>query len=272
MVKRCYPQGKEKALVLTYDDGVLQDVRLVLLLNRYGLKGTFNLNSRLMEQEFVWQHEKIGAVKRLPMQIVKHLYDGHEVASHSCTHPDLQGMSREGLLWELGHDKYALEQVFGRPVLGFGVPFDYYDDVIGGICRELGFVYARGSEETRSYGPVWEPFRQNAGLFHLSEGLETFVQGFLDTREELATCMIVGHSYDLDAENLWKTMEELFALLSRRDEVLSMTHLEYVEYLTAMAQAEITETEICNHSGKHLWFAVDGAVREVPPGAVLKVG
>ena len=52
MITRLYPNGKRKAFVLTYDDGVLQDVRLVLLLNRYGLKGTFNLNSLLMEREF----------------------------------------------------------------------------------------------------------------------------------------------------------------------------------------------------------------------------
>ena len=65
MIKRCYPNGKRKAFVLTYDDGVLQDVRLVLLLNKYGLKGTFNLNSQLMEREFVWWHKTVGEVRRL---------------------------------------------------------------------------------------------------------------------------------------------------------------------------------------------------------------
>ena len=29
MITRLYPNGKRKAFVLTYDDGVLQDVRLV---------------------------------------------------------------------------------------------------------------------------------------------------------------------------------------------------------------------------------------------------
>ena len=92
MITRLYPNGKRKAFVLTYDDGVLQDVRLVLMLNKYGLKGTFNLNSLLMEREFVWHHEKIGPVRRLPNAIAAHLYEGHEVASHSCTHPDLRIM------------------------------------------------------------------------------------------------------------------------------------------------------------------------------------
>ena len=117
MVRKCYPNGKKKAFVLTYDDGVLQDVRLVLLLNRYGLKGTFNLNSLLMEREFVWHHDKIGAVRRLPLSVAAYLYEGHEVASHTCTHADLYGMHREGLMYELGHDKYLLEQLGKQPVL-----------------------------------------------------------------------------------------------------------------------------------------------------------
>ena len=45
MIRKLYPGGKPKAFSITYDDGVLQDIPLVSLLNRYGLKGTFNLNS-----------------------------------------------------------------------------------------------------------------------------------------------------------------------------------------------------------------------------------
>lgn len=38
-------QGKMKAITFSYDDGVVQDRRLISLLNKYGLKATFNLNS-----------------------------------------------------------------------------------------------------------------------------------------------------------------------------------------------------------------------------------
>ena len=40
-------QNKKKAITFSYDDGVTQDVRLIELLNKYGLKSTFNLNSEL---------------------------------------------------------------------------------------------------------------------------------------------------------------------------------------------------------------------------------
>ena len=39
-----YPEGKLKALTMSYDDGVRQDRRLIEIFNRNGLKGTFHLN------------------------------------------------------------------------------------------------------------------------------------------------------------------------------------------------------------------------------------
>ena len=40
-----FPGGKKKALTLSYDDGVEQDIRLIDIMKKNGLKGTFNLNS-----------------------------------------------------------------------------------------------------------------------------------------------------------------------------------------------------------------------------------
>ena len=40
-----FPKGKAKALTLSYDDGVEQDIRLMDIMDKNGLKGTFNLNS-----------------------------------------------------------------------------------------------------------------------------------------------------------------------------------------------------------------------------------
>ena len=75
-MRKLYPNGKRKAFNITYDDGVCQDIRFVALLNRFGLKGTFNLNSRLMEEEFAWIHPCGMEVKRLNTGAVQGLYDG----------------------------------------------------------------------------------------------------------------------------------------------------------------------------------------------------
>ena len=102
---RLYPGGKRKAFNITYDDGVLQDERFVDMLNRYGIKGTFNLNSQLMNEEFVWTHPNGMEVKRLSPERAAHLYDGHEIASHTLTHPYMQNLSDDELYRQLRSDK-----------------------------------------------------------------------------------------------------------------------------------------------------------------------
>ena len=130
MIKKLYPYGKKKAFNVTYDDGVLQDVRFVELLNKYNLKGTFNLNSGLMEREFEWTHESGLVVKRLKKDVVVGLYKGHEVASHTLNHPYMENLTKEEIINELSQDKANLEQIFSREIKGFALPFHYYNDLI----------------------------------------------------------------------------------------------------------------------------------------------
>ena len=42
-----FPEGRAKALTFSYDDNVRENVRLAQILDRYGMKATFNLNSGL---------------------------------------------------------------------------------------------------------------------------------------------------------------------------------------------------------------------------------
>lgn len=229
---KLYPGGKKKAFNITYDDGVLQDERFVALLNKYGIKGTFNLNSQLMREEFSWTHPNGMQVRRLPAERVKHLYDGHEVASHTLTHPYMHALSDEELYRQLKSDKENLENLFGREVKGFAVPFDYYDDRIADCAKACGFTYARKSECTGNYIPCTDPFHWKTGIYHIDPHLTNYVVDFLNTDEELAVCQIVGHSYDLDAENLWGTMELICAAVSKYDDIWFCTNGELVEYLS----------------------------------------
>ena len=94
-MKRRYPDGRRKAFSITYDDGVEQDVPFIEMMNRYGLKGTFNLNSRLMAEKFTWVHPNGMNVTRMSREEIGNLYDGHEIASHTLTHPPLRGCRPE---------------------------------------------------------------------------------------------------------------------------------------------------------------------------------
>ncbi|MBQ7344516.1 MAG: polysaccharide deacetylase family protein, partial [Oscillospiraceae bacterium] len=143
MIRRCYPGGASKAFNVTYDDGVTQDVHFVELLDRYGLKGTFNLNAQLMEDGFEWVHECGMTIKRLSPEEALQTYGDHEIASHTLTHPYMRGKTGEELLWEMGEDKRRLEMLFGREVAGFAVPFHYYSQQIAAMAQKCGFSYGR---------------------------------------------------------------------------------------------------------------------------------
>lgn len=82
--------GKNKALTFSYDDGVTQDVRLIEIFNKYNLKATFNLNSELLGKAGSLPNNgnPINHTKN-KAEDVKYIYDGHEVAVHTLTHPYL---------------------------------------------------------------------------------------------------------------------------------------------------------------------------------------
>ncbi len=231
-MEKCYPGGKKKAFHFTYDDGVLQDERFVALLNRYGIKGTFNLNSQLMQEEFAWSHPNGMQVKRLSVERAKRLYDGHEVASHTLTHPYMRELTDAELHRQLSSDKENLEKLFGREVKGFAVPFDYYDERIAQCAQACGFAYARTSDVSGSFTPCTDTYHWKANIYHTDPALADFVAEFLNTQEELAVCQILGHSYDLDAENLWGTIEEICAAVSERKDIWFCTNAELVDFLS----------------------------------------
>lgn len=265
MVRRLYPYGKRKAFNVTYDDGVLQDVRFVELLNRYRIKGTFNLNSALLENEFEWTHESGRVVKRLGTDAVVSLYNGHEVANHTLTHPYMHDLTEEEVRHELSTDKANLERLFCREIKGFAVPFEFYSGLIESCVKECGFKYGRVSEESYSFRPQNDFYKWRATVFHCSDELEKLTWQFLETDEELALFQIVGHTYDLDVENKWELMESVFAAISGQSDILPMTTIEIVDYLKAMNKAEITDQTIRNHSDVSLWVDIHGNIREVKP-------
>ena len=200
-------------------------------------------------------------LKSLTREEIGNLYEGHEIASHTLTHPYMQTLDRDDLKAQMGRDRENLEALFGCEVKGFAVPFDYYSQEIADCAQKCGFEYARKSEFSLSYKPGSDWFHWKTGVYHINPELKPFVQGFLMTDRELAMCQIVGHSYDLDTENLWETMEKIFAQVAKQEDIWFCTNLELVRYLKAMESFDGI-----NHSQLDLWFEMDGKIRKIMPG------
>lgn len=265
MIRKLYPYGKPKAFNITYDDGVWQDIPFVRLLNELAIPGTFNLNSQLMQEEFEWIHPCGAAIKRLPPEIVRHLYDGHEIASHTLTHPYMTELPQEEILRQMQQDKANLEALFQREIFGFAVPFDSYDDTIRQCVIEAGFTYGRNSEQSLSFTPQADRFSWSTTVYHINPEMHSLFQSFLESDEELALFQIVGHSYDLETEHLWGDVETILRTVRSHDDILPMTHIDLVRYLQDMAQVTITDAGIENHSSREVWLEIDGQPTPIPP-------
>ena len=82
-----FPGGLGKALTLSYDDGVEQDITLMGILDKYGIKCTFNLNSGLWAPEgHVWPKGHIHRRMTFSRALELYMDSGHEVAVHGATH------------------------------------------------------------------------------------------------------------------------------------------------------------------------------------------
>ena len=124
-----YPGGKKKALTMSYDDGQIHDLRLVEIFNKYGIKGSFHLNSANLDDangRFLTSHQ------------VATVLEGHEVSAHSLTHPFLERISDEELVNEIVEDRKNLEAICGYPVRGMSYPFGTYTPEVIAKLRMLG--------------------------------------------------------------------------------------------------------------------------------------
>ena len=126
-----FPEGKAKALTMSYDDGKLQDERLVSIFNKYGIRGTFNLNYGMMD--------KAGLVPpRIPKDRICSLYKGHEIATHTMTHPTIARCPMTAVAREILEDRSGLEQITGTIIRGHAYPNGSYNEEIKQLFRQLG--------------------------------------------------------------------------------------------------------------------------------------
>ena len=207
-----------KYFILSIDDGTIYDRRVVEILNRHHIKGTFNLNSGL--DDFVWYNEG-RPVRRLSLPDSIHLYDGHEIASHSLTHPHLTGCSDDHIGYEVGVDKENLERIFSREITSFAFPFEDFDDrCIKRIRRIDGFRAIRVSELDRSFRLPMDPYHIKITSMDVKEALDLFPRFLEDKGAELFT--FVSHGYDFEFNDTYILLEGLCELVEQHLDVTSI--------------------------------------------------
>ena len=226
-------QGKMKAITFSYDDGVTQDIRLIELLNQYGLKSTFNLNSELLSTKGMLSRNggRIAHYK-IHKDDVRSVYEGHEVAVHTLTHPLLTRLSDAEVVRQVENDRLNLSELAGYEVVGMAYPCGGVnnDDRVAQIIKtQTGVRYSRTITTNDSFDPQENLFRFNPTLFHLDfDKMMALGQRFVEMKADRPQIFYVwGHAYEMDyAPDYWIKLEEFFKLISGREDIFYGTNRE----------------------------------------------
>lgn len=223
--------GKKKAVTFSFDDGVKQDIRLIEIFNRLGLKGTFNVNSGLLGRSgSLDRNGRIVSHDCVSAEEVERVYRGHEVAVHTLTHPDLTKQSDEEVVRQVEEDRKTLSALVGYEVVGMAYPGGCVDDRVVRLIQEhTGVKYSRMVETTRSFQPQKEDLlRLKGSVYYIEDCLEEVVDRFLESDSNEERLLYVwGHSYEMDAEYItWENFERICKKLSGREDIFYGTNAE----------------------------------------------
>ncbi len=260
----CFPGGKHKVLTMSYDDGKTQDRRLVEIFNKYGIKGTFNINGGI---------ENDG--KRIPFEEYHDLYVGHEVACHTWSHPTIERCPLPLVAQEVLEDRKKLEKMTGYTVRGLAYPNGSYSKEIMDLLPALGIRYGRIVGNTDDF-KLPTNFLEWKSTCHHNHNLIENGKKFLELKKtQYLYCMYVwGHSYEFDDKNNWELMEEFCSMMANQDDIWYATNIEIVDYMDVVKNAQFSAdgSFVYNPSFASLWIKVnDKDIIEVKGGETCQL-
>lgn len=235
-----FPDFKYKAVTLSYDDGTVFDKRLVEIMDKYGLKGTFNLNSGMFGNT-----EK----RRLSREEILALFKDsvHEIAIHGKNHRSLgeapMAMATEDVL----SDRVALEEMFDRIVTGMAYSFGTYNDEVVQMLQACGVEYARTIQSTEKFDIPTDWLRMPATCHHKNPRLMELAREFValtPTSHPWNQCArlfyVWGHSYEFNDADNWHIIEEFAEFIGGREDIWYATNMEICKYVKAYDQLQFS--------------------------------
>ena len=230
---RFLDQCKKKAITLSYDDGVTQDIRLIELLNKYGLKCTFNLNSERLGTNKILHPEgqRISHYKIHPSD-VRTIYEGHEIAVHTLNHPMLPSLDDGEVIRQVEQDRLNLSELAGYEVVGMAYPgggVNHDGRVADLVKNHTGVQYARTIISNASFAPQADLYRFQPSVYHLDfDKMMVLGQKFIALKADTPQIFYIwGHSYEMDyCSDNWRKLEDFFAVISGHDDIFYGTNKE----------------------------------------------
>ena len=224
-------QNKHKIITFSFDDGVVDDIRLVALFNKYGLKSTFNLNAGHLTKALGWRYKDVKDVRHINYYDDPNLYDGHEIACHSYNHPRLENLDVPTMDNQIRLDKNILEHLYHCKVCGMAYPYGTYNDTIIEVLRNNDIEYSRTVNSTYDFKLPEKPLTWHPTCHFKDERRMELAEAFVNAESaEDMLFYIWGHSYELVTEEDWADFEEFCAFIAEREDIYYCTNIEVLKF------------------------------------------
>ncbi len=274
-----FPEGKAKAVTLSYDDNCSQNIRFADKISSYGLKCTFNLTAEkpntALKQSDVEEH------------ILK---NGHEVAVHGfnhrapCTLRAIEGIK------DVLNCRLELEERYGMIIRGMAYPdlgitkmspgVDY--ETIRKYLADLGIVYSRtlGGDNDKFELPTdwyaWMPtaHHQNPNIIEYIDKFNTLdINGLYISYRYPRLFYLWGHAFEFDRNNNWDLLDTICEKLSGKDDVWYATNMEIYNYVEAYKSLVFSAdgNTVFNPTLYEIWFDVDKQLYSIKSGETIKL-
>lgn len=234
----------KKIIVTTsWDDGHKLDIKLAKLLKKYNIKGTFYVapKNREFRKEVLLSDEEIIQ-----------LSDDFEIGAHTMTHSRLTKVGKEEAFVEIIDSKKHLERLLKKEVKSFCYPGGNYNNEIKEMVRKAGFIGARTVRQMVTKFPK-NNFESHTTLQALPQNLNLLSRYAIIYDLKIISCLfnrnwdeiakksfdyvkknrmifhLWGHSWEINNNNDWNKLEEVFEYISNRPDVKYLTNSEMIE-------------------------------------------
>ena len=266
-----YPDGKYKALIMSYDDGLDDDIALAQLFDRYGIIGTFNLNSGLLDTRAIWNEGKPNEILQtyLSKDTLVHVFKNHEIAVHGTYHKALVGLSDKEILEEINIDIENLTILSDRKISSMAYAFGSTNDHVAEVIGTTPLTNARTVKSSYNFDLpenyyLWSP------TCHDSEALEYLEAYIYLDSPSLSLFYVWGHSWELRDTLRNQNILKFCNKIGDRDDIWYTGAGNFADYHASLKALEIGPQQIVNPEGNGVvYYREKRQLKSLYPGQKL---
>lgn len=256
-----FPEGKFKAMTFSYDDGVIEDKKLINLFKKYGIKATFNYNSSHFG-EYNLTDTLVIPEGHLTVEELKEISADpqFEIACHGHTHPYYATLPQAAATSDLITNRKELERITGKIIRGFAYPsVSVTNDVSETALKASGIVYARLGGTSNSFALPQSWYKWVPTCHH--KDANVVFEKFAELKETIFAPYLMyvwGHSFEFERENNWELIENLLENCHSNPEIWFATNMEIYEYVNAFNRLILSAdgTKAYNPTKIDLWVGI----------------